>query len=60
MSRILSRKSSSGVRGKLSGGCALETRHDHVAVHTSQSDVSALRKKRGFRTELCAGQATYF
>ena len=32
-----------------SGGCAWRTRHDDVAIHTSKSEVSALRKKRGFR-----------
>ena len=36
-----------------------ETRHDHVAAHTSQSDVTALRKKRGFRTERSGRSATH-
>ena len=51
MGRIMSGKSPSGVRGKPSGRLRKQTRHDHVAVHTGQFEVSALRKQRGVRTE---------
>ena len=40
MGRIRSGKSLSGVRGKPSGRLRKETRHDHVAGHTSQFKVN--------------------